>query len=118
MSRRIQAQGLYYLVGRLWPLVHFPSFEAVTGPKPDRFVTEAAAGLYTAVGTGLLIGAASQRSAARRVALLTALATAAIELRHRHHIRWVYLADAVVECGFAAGLLTGGARLRGADLAW
>jgi hypothetical protein len=34
--RRILAlQALYYLATGLWPLVHLPSFEAVTGPKTD-----------------------------------------------------------------------------------
>jgi hypothetical protein len=28
-------QGAYFLVTGVWPLVHMPSFLAVTGPKTD-----------------------------------------------------------------------------------
>jgi hypothetical protein len=33
--RLIAFQAAYYLATGLWPLVHLPSFEAVTGPKTD-----------------------------------------------------------------------------------
>lgn len=54
MSKATRLRGGYYLAGGLWPLIHFRSFEDVTGPKPDRIVTEIAPALYVAIGTSLL----------------------------------------------------------------
>ena len=96
----VRAQGVYYLAGGLWPLLHFGSFETVTGPKPDRFVTEAAGALYAAIGATLLLGRTPATT--RRLALLTGVATLAIDVRHRSSVRWVYLADAAVEVLFGA----------------
>jgi hypothetical protein len=104
----VRAQGVYYLAGGLWPLLHFHSFETVTGPKGDRFVTEAAGALYTAIGAALLLGRTS--AGTRRLALLTSVATLAIDIRHRSSVRWVYLADAAVEALFAASAVADAAR--------
>lgn len=31
-------QGIYYVASGLWPLLHMRSFEAVTGPKRDKWL--------------------------------------------------------------------------------
>jgi hypothetical protein len=105
----MRAQGVYYFAGGLWPLLHFGSFETVTGPKPDRFVTEAAGALYTAIGATLLLER-MPAAASRRLALLTSVATLTIDVRHRSSVRWVYLADAAVEALFAAWAIADAAR--------
>jgi hypothetical protein len=88
----VRLQGWYYLAGGLWPLIHYSSFEAITGPKPDRFVTEAAS-----IGSAILLNLGGQDEARRRLAVLTGLATVALDLRHRRSIRHVYLVDAAIE---------------------
>lgn len=96
-------QAAYYLLTGPWPLVHLRSFEAITGPKPDRFVVESAGALFTASGSALAVGALrGGRDLASRVlsALVPALSTFVV-LRHRRSLRLVYLADAAAECGLA-----------------
>jgi hypothetical protein len=105
----LRVQGVYYFAGGLWPLLHFSSFETVTGPKPDRFVTEAAGALYTAIGATLLLGR-TPATATRRLALLASAATLIIDVRHRSSVRWVYLADAAVEALFATWVVADAAR--------
>jgi hypothetical protein len=97
VSKATRLQGAYYLLGGLWPLMHYRSFEDVTGPKPDRFVTEVASALYVAIGTSLL--AAGQRPAkeVRLLAVLTAVASAGFDVRHRPAVRPVYVAEAALE---------------------
>jgi hypothetical protein len=97
-------QGCYYLGGGLWRLLHPESFDALAGPKPDRFQTDVAAALFSAAGVALLVGTAGpHRHATTRVlASCTGLAAAAIDLRHRHHIRTLFMLEAVVELVMAA----------------
>lgn len=98
-----RAQGWYYLLGGLWWLVHPRSFAAVAGPKPDRFQTDVTAGLFTAAGAALLVGATSVPPAAVRVlGAGCGLACLVVDLRHRPDIRPVFLADAALNAAFAA----------------
>ena len=45
-----KAHGAFNIVGGLWPLIHLRSFEAVFGPKVDRWLEHTVAGLLTTVG--------------------------------------------------------------------
>ncbi len=93
----MRVQGGYYLIGGLWPLVHFRSFEKVTGRKPDRFVTEVASALYVAIGAALLAGGKRPPLHLRTLAVLAGGASAGLDLRHRPALRAVYLAEAALE---------------------
>ena len=50
--RLLLAEGVYFFLTGLWPVVHLPSFIAVTGPKRD---------LWLVRTVGLLIGSPSSR---------------------------------------------------------
>ena len=97
-------QGTYYVGGGVWPLVHFASFEAVTGPKTDDWLVVTVGALLTAVGVALLV--ASRRAAhATHVAALgggCAAALAFVDVRYvaGGTIAPIYLLDAVVEIAF------------------
>jgi hypothetical protein len=43
-------QGAANLVGGLWPLLHLKSFEAVFGPKTDRWLVKTVSGLLVVNG--------------------------------------------------------------------
>lgn len=51
------AQGLYYLITGIWPILSIRSFEAVTGPKRDRWLVQTVGMLIAVVGATLLLGA-------------------------------------------------------------
>jgi hypothetical protein len=64
-----RAHGLFNVVSGLWPLMHLPSFEAVCGPKADRWLERTVAGLLLTNGvTQLRSGPSSPAlSQARRI---------------------------------------------------
>ena len=68
------AQGVFYVATGLWPIVHIRSFEAVTGPKHDRWLAQTTGGLIAAVGAALIAGALEPRS---RALTLLGIASAA-----------------------------------------
>jgi hypothetical protein len=103
-------QGSYYLLGGLWPLAHFPSFEAVAGPKPDRFQTEVTSILFAAIGAALLVGARDNKlePSVRTLAVASALGTAYLDLKHRRQLRAIFQPEAALELAFAAAAVVGG----------
>jgi hypothetical protein len=107
--RAVAALALYYAITGAWPLVHLPSFEAVTGPKTDRWLVKMVGALAVANGAALAFGLRRPRVAPETVALGVASAAAfcAIDVTYvaRGRIRPVYLGDAAVEAVLAALLL-------------
>jgi hypothetical protein len=105
---------LFNLTTGLWPLLHLRSFEAVSGPKTDRWLVKTVAGLVA--GNGLVqIGARDSATAlaqARRIGLGTAVTLAAIDLTYAPagRISRVYLVDAALQVAWTAAWLTGGRR--------
>jgi hypothetical protein len=101
------AQGLFYLATGLWPIVHYRSFESVTGPKTDVWLVKTLGGLIAAVGAAMLVGAREGRSDAtlRALGAGSALALGAADLVYasKGTISPVYLGDAVAEAAIVAG---------------
>jgi hypothetical protein len=97
------AQGAFNVVGGLWPLLSIRSFEAVYGPKADRWLE------YTVAG--LLVGAGATQCSARtpdelrlagRLGRHVALTLLMIDLIYvpKGRIRITYLQDAVCEAAW------------------
>lgn len=101
----LQAQGAYYVLTGLWPLVSRRSFEAVTGPKSDWWLVQTVGLLAASTGVALIAGARDTRPSGAVCALagLTALSFAWIDAVHslRGRISKIYLADAAAEVAFA-----------------
>ena len=64
-------QGLYYLVTGIWPLLSMRTFEAVTGPKADKWLVKTVGVLVGVVGAVLMLSA-RRRHVAPEPALLAA----------------------------------------------
>ena len=62
-------QGLYFAATGIWPLVHMPSFEAVTGPKTDKWLVRTVGVLVAVIGGVLVAGAARRTVSAETAAL-------------------------------------------------
>jgi hypothetical protein len=111
-------QGLYWSVAGAWPLVHMTSFEAVTGPKRERWLVNTVGVLILAVGGTLALAARRGRVTPelRVLAGASAAGLAAIDAWYagpRRRISPVYLADAALEAALAVAWLVWG-RPRGA----
>jgi hypothetical protein len=113
-------QSAYYGVTGVWPIVHMPSFEAVTGPKIDDWLVHMVGLLAAAIG--VVLGAATVRNRVRSpevvlLAISSAAAFAAIDIWYgvSGRISSIYLADAGVQIGLIVGLLFTRSRSRDAE---
>lgn len=105
MRRLAQVQGGFNLLGGLWPLVSMRSFEAVYGPKEDRWLECTVAGLLATVGVAQLMSRTrSQLDVARVLGIGAAGTLLAVDLVNvpRGRLSKMYLQDAVCEIGFLA----------------
>jgi hypothetical protein len=94
-------QGAYYLASGLWPLVHMRSFEAITGPKADRWLVKTVAVLVSIIGLAL-VSAGIQEHFGLEVIILalgSAICLIGIDVWYvvRKVIAPIYLLDAVAE---------------------
>src|SRR4051812_24670797 len=97
-------QGSFNIINGLWPLVQMRSFEAVSGPKTDKWLVQTVSGLLITVGMEQLRAASRPEGepAAKRLGIGTAATLAAIDLVYavKGRISKNYLLDAVVEILF------------------
>src|SRR5436309_11999840 len=94
------AQGLYYLLAGIWPLLSLATFEAVTGRKYDDWLVKTVGSLVLIEGAVFLI-AAWRRSTAPEVAVLaigSAVMLTLVDVIYvaQRVISPVYLLDAAV----------------------
>jgi hypothetical protein len=107
----IAVQGLYYVGTGVWPLVHMPSFEAVTGTKIEHWLVHTVGVLAAAIGLALLAGARRAAPTAETVVLACAAAGAfaGIDVFYTQNgtISRIYLADAAVQGVLVLAILVG-----------
>jgi hypothetical protein len=107
MKRRLATvHGLYYLATGVWPLVSMRSFEAITGPKTDRWLVRTVGVLAAVIGASLLTRRGT-RDGDRVLPIGSALGFASIDAVYalRGTISPIYLADGLLELVLAAGWL-------------
>ena len=102
---RIQA-GYNILTG-IWPLVHMPSFEAISGPKTDRWLVKTVGAVVGVNGGVIAVAGAKDRITPEIVGLAigsgASLAAMDVFYVSRGRISRVYLLDALAEALFIAG---------------
>lgn len=113
--RRIPAlQGVYFLATGVWPLVSMKTFEAVTGPKVDRWLVKTVGVLVAVIGASLLADARRPSRGSRLLGVGSAAALGGVDVVYslRGRISKIYLADAAVEAVLVALWAFGGRRRR------
>ncbi|WP_284978146.1 hypothetical protein [Arthrobacter sp. fls2-241-R2A-200] len=97
-------QGSFNVVNGLWPLVHMRSFEAIFGPKKDKWLVRTVAGLMVTNGAAQARSGSSEhgQAQARMIGIGTAATLAAVDLIYAppRRISRMYLVDAVTELGW------------------
>jgi hypothetical protein len=110
------AQGLYYFVTGVWPLVSIRSFEAVTGPKTDRWLVKTVGVLIGVIGGVLMLSGRGPRVPLEPTVLATGSAAglAAIDTIYatRGRISKIYLLDALAEVALIGAWALGQRRRR------
>jgi hypothetical protein len=100
------AQSAYYGITGLWPLIHYDSFERLTGPKSERWLVETVSGLITVIAASLAIGSRRPVVDSQSLALAagSAAALGGIDVLYlaRGRLRLVYGADAAAQGAFVA----------------
>jgi hypothetical protein len=93
------AQGLYYLLTGVWPLLSIRTFEAVTGPKVDRWLVKTVGVLVAVIGSALLIDARRPSAGSRALGIGSAIGLGGVDVVYaaRGRIAKVYLLDALLE---------------------
>ena len=105
--RLARLQAIFYVATGVWPFVSMRAFEAVTGPKVDRWLVKTVGALVAVIGCALAL-ASRRRQLAPEVVLVaagSAAALAAIDTFYvaKRRILPVYLLDAVAEIALVAG---------------
>ncbi len=92
--------GVFVFAG-LWPVFHIKSFEAVTGPKADRWLVKTVGLLLASIGSGIALANYRGRSTQelKWIAQTSALSLLAIDLVYvsKRRISSVYLLDALLQ---------------------
>ena len=112
------AQGVYYLLAGLWPVVGIDSFQAVTGDKTDLWLVKTV-GLLIAVIGAAIFRARNRPALFPEMLILaagSALALGTVDVLYsaRGVISPVYLLDAPIEAGLVVGWSNVRARQRSA----
>jgi hypothetical protein len=92
----VLVQAAYLIATGIWPLVHYRSFEAVTGPKTDAWMVQ------TVGAVAVVLGIAAATSDRQRSLVLSVGSTLAFGVTEvapvlRGRIRKVYLLDAAFQ---------------------
>lgn len=103
------AHGTFWVASGLWPIVHLPSFERVTGPKVDGWLVKTMGGMIAAIGATLIASSFGKVSTAERIlgaCSAGVLAASAVWYGARGRISRVYFVDAAVEGAICAAWMT------------
>lgn len=103
------AQGAYFFITGVWPLVHMPSFLAVTGSKTDLWLVQTVGVLIAVIGATLLLAGLARRVTWEVLTLAagSALGLAGVDVVFVTGgvIPPIYLADAAAEALLIASWL-------------
>lgn len=95
------AQGIYYFLTGIWPILHIESFMEITGPKMDIWLVKTVGTLIAVIGLGLAISG-FKKQVNFSIAFIAAASAAGLMLVDIIYV-WllvippVYLLDAVAE---------------------
>ena len=104
-------QSIYFIATGIWPLLHLPSFLAVTGPKHDLWLVRTVGVLVFVIGMSLAVAVQQHQmsSAIATLAIGSALSLAAADVIYvaRGTIGRIYLLDAFAEAILIAAWIVG-----------
>jgi hypothetical protein len=110
MNILLLAQGIYYVISGIWPIIHMRSFLIVTGPKTDLWLVKTVGILITVIGGALVVAGMNHQTTLEILILAigSQLALTAIDVIYvaKKQIPKIYLLDALIESGFLLGWIS------------
>jgi hypothetical protein len=110
MLKVARLHGAFNVLGGVWPVVHIRSFEAVLGPKVDRWLVYTVAGLMMSIGASQLMSTTDPASLrqARRIGIGCAATLGGIDVFYAPpgRISRMYLIDALAEASWLIAWVT------------
>ncbi len=111
MRTALFIQGIFYIMTGIWPFICMKSFEAVTGPKVDKWLLKTVSVLIICSGLIMLYSSTVTPIIPFETVMLgtlNAIGLAGIDIYYVliKRIRSVYLADALIEICFGLFYLT------------
>jgi hypothetical protein len=104
----LRVQAAYYALTGAWPIIHIASFEAITGPKLERWLVRTLGGTVAAIGASLWTAARGLNPGPETTVLAigsaAALGTSDAIYALKRRISPIYLADAAVQIALIAAL--------------
>jgi hypothetical protein len=104
----LRAQAAYYAFTGVWPIIHIGSFEAITGPKLERWIVRTLGGAVAVIGASLWTAARrfdpGPETTVLAVGSAAALGTSDAIYALKGRISPVYLTDAAVQAALIAAL--------------
>lgn len=99
-----RVHGAFNVVNGMWPIVHMRSFEAVSGPKVDRWLVRTVGGLMAVNGLTQLTAREAEQRLSAQVGVGTSAVLAAVDVRYvsTGRISRIYLLDALVQLAWLA----------------
>jgi hypothetical protein len=97
----VRGQGAYYVATGIWPLAHLRSFLAVTGDKRERWLVQTFGLLTAAVGASLVANGSERDVGRLGWSSALAIAIPELTLSVRGRLPLPYLADGLLQLGFA-----------------
>jgi hypothetical protein len=95
------AQGLYFFLTGVWPIIDIASFQKVTGPKTDLWLVKTVGVIVAVIGAVLILAGATGEItySIRLLALGSAAGLATIDVIYvtKRVISPIYLLDALLE---------------------
>jgi hypothetical protein len=107
-TRLARLQGAYFFLTGVWPLLSMRTFEAVTGPKADRWLVKTVGVLVAVIGGSLALGGRRPAPPIALLAVGSAAGLGAVDVNYsvRGRISPVYLLDAVLEVALVVAWLS------------
>ncbi len=100
------AQGIFYVLTGMWPIMNIESFQLVTGPKHDLWLVKTVGAILFVIGITLIITGIRQESmlSTAVLAIGSAVVLAGVDIIYfkKRIIAAIYLLDALAEFLFIA----------------
>jgi len=100
------AQGIYFIVTGIWPLLNMASFITATGPKQDTWLVEMVGLLSASIGLTFIVSSLRKHPLPVLLGYAAAISFLVMDINYvsTDQISRIYLIDAIIQAAFIAAM--------------